>query len=136
MRETHVVTCFVMDPEGKLLILCRSGRVGTYQGRWAGVSGFLEGAPEQQAYTELSEEVGLSASDVSLLAAGEPLAVDDAGLDRRWIVHPFLFQLHDPTRIRLDWEHTEYRWIDPEEMASFPTVPGLQEALNRVRRDR
>ncbi len=96
------------------------------------MSGFLEAAPEQQAYTELSEEVGLGRADVALLAAGEPLEVEDPDLGRRWVIHPFLFRIHDPARVRLDWEHAEHRWIDPTEMASYPTVPGLQEALDRV----
>lgn len=132
MKETPVVTCFVMDREGKLLILRRGGRVGTYQGRWAGVAGYLEASPVEQAYTELSEEVGLAPGDVTLLAQGEPLQVVDAELDRKWIVHPFLFRVENPSRVRLDWEHAEARWIDPTDLESYPTVPGLGEALVRV----
>ena len=132
MQQTPVVTCFLLDPRGKLLLLRRGSRVGSYQGRWAGVSGYLEAEPEEQAYTEISEEVGLSRREVRLLARGEPLEVVDTEMDRTWIVHPFLFRVDDPGKIRLDWEHTEFRWIDPAEMASFPTVPGLAEVLKRV----
>ena len=132
MEETHVVTCFVMDPYGKVLLLRRSSSVGSYQGRWAGVSGYLEAAPEEQAYTELAEEVGLSSNDVTLEVVGEPLEVEDAAMDRIWVVHPFRFTVRDPSKIRLDWEHTESRWIVPSEMVSYPTVPGLADAFNRV----
>lgn len=135
MKETHVVTCFLMDPSGKLLLLRRSSRVGSYQGRWAGVSGYLEAAPEQQARTEIEEEVGLSRGDVSLEVTGEPLDVEDAAMDRTWVIHPFRFTVHDPSKIRLDWEHTEFRWIDPSEMSSYPTVPGLGDAYRRVSGD-
>ncbi len=132
MRETHVVTCFVTNAEGRLLILRRSGRVGTYRGRWAGVSGYLETSPEEQAYTELAEELGLDRREVALRATGEPLEVADADLNRRWVVHPFLFSLEDPSRIRLDWENVEARWIAPSELESYETVPGLAQALARV----
>jgi len=67
MQLTHVVTCFLLDPGGRLLILRRGSKVGTYQGRWAGVSGYLETDPEEQAYTELSEEVGYEAGELSHL---------------------------------------------------------------------
>ncbi len=132
MIESEVVTCFLLDPAGRLLILRRSRRVGTYRGRWAGVSGFMEAAPEEQAYAELSEEVGLSREQVTLLATGKPLKVVDAEADRTWIIHPFLFRVDDPSLIRLDWEHSEARWISPKELASYTTVPGLAEALARV----
>lgn len=132
MQRTDVVTCFLLDPQGRVLILRRSSRVGTYQGRWAGVSGYLEAEPEEQAFTELSEEVGLTRQEVALLVQGEPLEVVDREMDRTWVIHPFLFRVDDPAKVRLDWEHTEFRWIDPDEMASFPTVPGLADALKRV----
>lgn len=108
--------------------------MGSYQGRWAGVSGYLEATPEEQAYTELVEEVGLSHDDVSLEVAGEPLEVEDAAMDRRWVIHPFRFTVYDPSKVRLDWEHTESRWIVPSEMGSYPTVPGLADAYGRVSR--
>ena len=49
-----------------------------------------------------------------------------------WRVHPFLAEVKDPARIRLDWEHVEMRWVSPGEMPSPETVPGLGEALRRV----
>ncbi len=132
MKETHVVTCFLMSREGKLLILRRGNLVGTYQGRWAGVAGFLEVEPREQAYTEISEEVALDRTEATLLVEGKPLKVPDPEVGRIWVIHPFLFQVASPEKIRLDWEHTELRWIDPKDLGSYLTVPGLQEALDRV----
>ena len=40
MDERHVVTCFLLDRAAdgdRLLLVRRSGRVSTYQGRWAGI---------------------------------------------------------------------------------------------------
>jgi 8-oxo-dGTP diphosphatase len=132
MKETHVVTCFLLNPEGKLLILRRSNRVGSYQSRWAGVSGYMESDPEEQAYRELVEEVGLTPDDVRLLRKGEPMDVPDPALGKVWVVHPFLFWVADGGKVRLDWEHTESRWIDPNDLSTYSTVPGLVQLLERI----
>ena len=136
MQHTDVVTCFLLHrlpgaPE-ELLILRRSQRVGTYRGRWAGVSGFVEAPPEEQAYIELREEAQLERADVTLLRRGEPLTFTDAELDREWTVHPYLFLVADYTKIQTDWENTEARWIAPQELEQYETVPMLEEAFRRV----
>ena len=136
MRQENVVTCFLLRRSGgddEILLLRRSQQVGTYRGRWAGVSGYIEEAdPLSQAYTEIEEEAGLVKDDVRLLRTGDSLEVVDAEADRRWIVHPFLFELREPARIRSDWEHTETRWIQPKEVFQYETVPQLAETLMRV----
>ena len=136
MQEAKVVTCFLLRRSAsgdEVLLLRRSQQVGTYRGRWAGVSGYLEETdPLGQAYREIEEEVGLASDDVSLLLAGEPLVVVDIEAGRRWIVHPFLFEVSREAQVRVDWEHTEARWVRPEEVPAFETVPQLTEALMRV----
>ncbi|MDP2917453.1 MAG: NUDIX pyrophosphatase [Dehalococcoidia bacterium] len=131
MQEKRVVTCF-LESEKKVLILRRSGQVGTYQGRWAGVSGYIETAPDEQAFTEIKEEAGLDRDDVELVKKGKPLAVEDKKLGVRWLVHPYLFHVKERAKIKLDWEHKESKWIDPAELDRYQTVPGLKEALARV----
>jgi len=131
--ERYVVTSF-LEHAGQILLLRRSARVGSYQGRWAGVSGSIEAGrtPLEQAIVEIEEETGLLPEDVRVLASGEPLEVVDRQLGRRWIVHPFRFEVIRPEKLRLDWEHTEARWVAPVEIDSYPTVPGLAEAWRRV----
>jgi ADP-ribose pyrophosphatase YjhB (NUDIX family) len=130
LRE--VITVF-LSHAGKILVLKRSTKVGTYQGHWAGVSGYLERTdPLEQAYTEISEEVGLGSDQVTLVRRGAPLEVMDHVHDRAWRVYPFLFAVREPERIRLDWENTEMRWIHPGEVSRLQTVPGLAEVLQRV----
>jgi 8-oxo-dGTP pyrophosphatase MutT (NUDIX family) len=139
MRETSVVTSFLLrtGPDGldEILILRRSGRVRTYKGRWASVSGYLEGGPqtaEEQARREIYEETGLAEAHIELLRAGEPFTFDDAVLDTRWTVHPFLFRVRPGAAIAIDWEHTESRWVRPRSLGRYRTVPRLKEALARV----
>jgi PncC family amidohydrolase len=131
LEEKHVVTCFL--EHGKMiLILRRSQKVGTYKRSWAGVSGYLESEALDQAYTEIREETGLFKSTVKLVKQGKPLEVIDKDLNRKWIVHPFLFHITDPDRLKIDWEHTECKWINPRDLSKFHTVPGLKKALDSV----
>ena len=131
LQEKRVVTCF-LESEGEILILRRSGEVGSYRGRWAGVSGYIESSADEQALTEIEEETGLGRGEVKLIKKGEPLAVEDEGLGIRWVVHPYLFRIKDRDKIRIDWEHKEARWIKPEDIEHYRTVPKLKEALSRV----
>ncbi len=127
----EVVTCFI-ESENKILILRRSGRVGTYQGRWDGISGFIEKTADERALVEIQEETGLTGKDVKLISKGQPLEVMDEKLKIKWIVHPYLFYLKNPEKVKLDWEHTESKWIFPDEIDNYATVPRLKEALNEV----
>ncbi len=133
MEERHVVTCF-LEHGAEIALLRRSGRVGTYKGRWAGVSGYIEegNTPYQQALEEIKEEAGLSEGDVELVKEGEPLEIVDEELGRKWVVHPFRFGVKTAEKISIDWEHTELRWIDPNDIGEYETVPNLLETWQRV----
>jgi 8-oxo-dGTP diphosphatase len=131
LQEKKVVTCF-LESEGEILILRRSGQVGSYQGRWAGVSGYIEATADEQALTEIEEETSLSREEVELIRRGTPLTVEDKELGVRWIVHPFLFHIKDKNKIKIDWEHKEARWIAPKDIANYQTVPRLKETLAQV----
>jgi PncC family amidohydrolase len=131
LEEKHVVTCF-LEHGRKILILRRSSRVGTYRRSWAGVSGYIETNDIDQAFTEISEETELYKKDLKLIKQGKPLEVIDKNLNRKWIVHPFLFHVRAPEKIKTDWEHTEIKWIKPGELKKYETVPGLAKALARV----
>jgi predicted aconitase with swiveling domain len=121
VRETHVVSCVVMDGE-KLLLLKRSDKVGTFQGHWAAVSGFVEDGetPPQAACKELREETGM---DLMFEKEGTAVAVRDGCTV--WQVHPYLFRATSP-KVEIDWEHTEFTWVRPQDLGGFQTVPGLE----------
>ncbi len=131
LQKKQVVTCF-LESEGEILILRRSGQVGSYQGRWAGVSGYIETAADEQALIEIEEETSLAGEDLKLIKRGKPLPVKDERLGVKWVVHPYLFHIKDRGKIKIDWEHKEIRWIAPNDIDNFETVPMLKEALERV----
>ena len=132
LRPTHVVTCILLHTdrqETRMLLLRRSQKVGSYRGRWAGVSGFVEPnvLPDEQVSTEIWEETSLQRDQVRLLRRGTVVEYSDAELGRHFFIHPYLFKVLTPESIRIDWEATEMRWIDPCELPRFETVPKLQE---------
>lgn len=134
-RVTPVVSCFLLrmdGPEPRLCIVRRSQRVGSYNARWAGISGFIEEgvSPEEQAVTEIREETGLQGARVRLLRRGTVIEHIDEDLNRHWLIHPFLVEVLEPEAIKLDWEAEEMRWIAPGELANYETVPKLLEAFH------
>ncbi len=131
LQEKKVVTCF-LESDGEILILRRSGQVGSYQGKWAGVSGYIETTADEQALTEIEEETSLAGEDLKLIKKGRPLEVKDDKLGVKWVVHPYLFHIKDRDKIKIDWEHKEARWIQPRDIDNFETVPKLKETLARV----
>ena len=133
LRQTHVVSCFLLRTDmdqPRILIVQRSQRVGSYNARWAGISGFLESGvtPDEQAYTEIREETGLQGEQIHMLKRGKVIEYQDASIGRHWYIHPFLFQVLTPDAIALDWEATGMRWIVPSEIQALETVPKLDEA--------
>jgi len=128
--EHHVVTAFLRH-DGEILLVRRSDAVGTYCGRWAGVSGYVEGDPEAalgDVRRELREETG---TEPALVRGGDPVEVVDEEIQRRWVVHSFLFDADD-REIDLDWEAVDAEWVAPPAILDRETVPGLWTAYERV----
>ena len=131
LKRRDVVTAFLRHGD-RILLVRRSASVGSYPGRWSGISGYLEDpTPLEQALREIREETGLRRG-VHLVRAADPLEVPDPRLDTCWVVHPFLVDIDEPEQIRLDWENAELRWTAPGEIAELPTVPALAEAFDKV----
>ena len=132
VKNTHVVTCLLLrkdQTKERMLLVQRSHAVGSYQGQWAGVSGFLEAGvtPDEQAYTEIREETSLQRDQIRMLKRGKVVEHIDEALGRHFYIHPFLFEVFTPESVQTDWEALTMRWIDPEDLPTYPTVPKLQE---------
>jgi 8-oxo-dGTP pyrophosphatase MutT (NUDIX family) len=131
-NRVNIVTVF-LEHDKKILILKRSQKVKTMKTKWGGISGYIEQEePVKRALKEIAEETGLKNKNVTLLRIGEPLeAVESGKPEITWIVHPFLFS-SNTDQIRIDWEHDEYKWINPKEIENYETVPRLEDALHSL----
>ena len=131
MRSTSIVTSFITN-EQKILILKRSNLVKSFQGRWSGVSGYLEGIedPLYRAYIEIKEETGLSEINLDLIKIGS-IVLSSNQPNVMWIIHPFLFKANI-NEITLNYENCKYEWICRKDALNYPLVPGLVNVLTRL----
>ena len=130
MRSTKIVTSFIRDNE-KLLILKRSDKVKSMKGLWAGISGIIEKneEPLKRAKIEIFEEVGITEDMITLVKSSEEMKINSPQYENHeWEIFPFLFEAKNPT-IKLNWENSEFRWINVEELENYETVPSLQKVL-------
>ena len=130
MYSTKIVTSFIKDNE-KLLILKRSNKVKTMKGLWAGVSGIIENdeEPLKRAKIEIFEEAGITEEKIKLIKAVEEMKVNSPQYENHeWEIFPFLFETKNPT-ITLNWENSEFKWINVDELEKYETVPNLQKVL-------
>ncbi len=130
MRSTKIVTSFIKDNE-KLLILKRSNKVKSMKGLWAGISGIIEKneEPLKRAKIEIFEEVGITEDLITLVKTSEEMRINSPQYENHeWEIFPFLFEAKNPT-IKLNWENSEFKWINVEELENYETVPSLQKVL-------
>ena len=131
-----VATCLLINDDGKLLILKRSDKVRTYKGLWGGIAGYVEEneVPYETAIKEIQEEVGLNKEDVTLIKKLDPIVFTDFYEGERydWEIFVFLFRIKKKSKINIDWEHLEYRWIPPSDIGKYDTAPRLKEAVSKL----
>ena len=130
MRSTKIVTSFIKN-KSKLLILKRSDKVRSMKELWSGVSGIIEKeeTPINRAKIEIFEEVGIIEDKITLVKAIEKIKISSPQYENHeWIVFPFLFETKQ-TEIKLNWENSEYKWINHNELKNYETVPSLDKIL-------
>ncbi len=128
VRERRAATAFLLS-RGRILILRRGETAPTFPGLWSGVSGSVRPSepPLVRAKKEILEETGIRGA--RLRARGRTVYVRHGPIV--FVVFPFLFDA--PTRyVRLDRENTAARWIRPDDLPGYETVPRLSDALAAV----
>jgi len=128
---TNIVTSFIKNGD-KILILKRSDKVKSMKCLWAGVSGIIEEndtTPLARAKTEILEETVINEEEIELLKANERIKIESAQYkNHEWNIFPFLFKTKNP-EIKLNWENSEFKWIKPNEIKNYETVPELEKIL-------
>ena len=126
---TSVIVVGVVQFKDKLLLLKRTPERETSPNKWNFVSGYLEPREtcEEAVIREIKEETGL---DGTVKKAGEAFTVEDPY--GRWIIVPFLVSV-ESDQINLDkGEHSEFKWIKPEEIKNYDCVGGIEKDLEAL----
>jgi len=130
MRSTRIITAFIKN-NNKILILKRSDKVRSMKGLWSGISGIIENneIPINRAKIEIFEEVGIKKNKINIVKSIEKIKITSPQYENHeWEVFPFLFETKE-TEIKLNWENSEHKWINVNELKNYETVPSLDKIL-------
>ena len=133
MHKTKIVTTFLTNSD-KILLLKRSQKVKSMKNLWAGISGIIEGneEPVKRAKIEVYEEVGIDESKIKLIKEGNIILIESPQYENhQWEVYQFLFSCND-REVKLNWENSDSKWINVNELKDYTTVPSLDKVLTRL----
>lgn len=123
----------IVKYKDKILILKRSDKVRTYKGKWNTVAGYLDELKSirKKVLEELYEETGISEENILHIKIGNSYNFFDNDIKKTWLVHPVFVELKHKPEIKLDWEHTQCKWIKPEELNNYDIVRTTEECLEK-----
>lgn len=127
--KTYATVIGIIKFGEKILLLKRNPNRHSSPNKWQPVSGFIgeKEAAEDAVLREVKEETGLEGK---IIKAGKVFEVTDNW--GRWIIMAFLISV-DSDKVKIDLkEHSEYRWVKPEEITEFDCVAGIKEDLESV----
>ena len=132
-RKAFVITCFAKFND-EILLLKRNNKVWTYKNRWNVVAGYLDEIKplRQKALEELNEETKIAKEKVKKISIAEPFEFHDKEIGTTFVVHPVLIELKEKPEIKLDFEHTESKWVKREDLGKYDAVPNMLEGAKRV----
>jgi len=127
MQSDKVAAAVVYNPElEKFLLVKRSKERERFPDHWEFPSGFIEEneTTEDAAIRELKEETGLAGE---IIRKGESFPIQIPKVD----VYPILVKTFEEN-VELSREHSEYRWVEKNELEILKTVPKLKQDLEKV----
>ena len=130
-KKPSIVVTSVLKNQNKVLVLRRSMKVKTMQDKWAGVSGYLEENEDllSRALIEIYEETRINKDELILRKIFDQLNVQIHN-ELMIIIQPFCF-VSNTRKVVLDWEHSEYFWINHKEIDNFEFVPRFKQIISR-----
>ena len=133
-NELFVLVIFVKFKE-EILLLKRSDKVMNYKNLWTGLGGFIdEQKPlKSKILEELQEELAISNNAIKSIQLFNPMDIVK-GDNHICHIYPGLVELHEKVNITLDWEHTEYKWINVEMINCLDLAPNTVEILELLQR--
>jgi 8-oxo-dGTP pyrophosphatase MutT (NUDIX family) len=122
-RIRPVISCLLKHKD-EILILKRSKHVGSFQGYWSCISGYIEKEedPLETAYREVFEETRMPRKEISNHFLEGPFysEAEDVVFEAHWVLMETRIK-----RIVLDWEHEAYQWINSKKFSKEKVVPWL-----------
>lgn len=130
-KKTSMVVTSVLKNQNEVLVLRRSKKVKTMQEKWAGVSGYLEKNEDllSRALIEIYEETRINKDELILRKIFNQFGVQIHN-ELMIIIQPFCF-VSNTRNVVLDWEHSDYYWMNEKEMDNFEFVPRLKQIISR-----
>ena len=132
-KSAPVVVVFLKYKE-KMLLLKRSKKVNSYKGKWQTIAGYIDDfrSVYERMMIELHEEIGLNKKDIKEMRIANQYKVDDKKIKKVWFVNPGIAYLKRKPKVKIDWEHTDYKWINPSELKKFSIVYKVDESYRRA----
>ena len=122
-RIRPVISCLLKNKD-EILILKRSCQVGSFQGYWSCISGYMEKEedPLETAYREVFEETKIPKEEISNHLLDGPFysEAEDVVFEAHWVLMETKIK-----RIVLDWEHESCQWINSKKIPDVKVVPWL-----------
>ena len=130
-KKPSMVVTSVLKNQNEVLVLRRSMKVKTMQEKWAGVSGYLEKNEDllSRALIEIYEETRINKDELILRKIFNQFGVQIHN-ELMIIIQPFCF-VSNTRNVVLDWEHSDYYWMNKKEMDNFEFVPRLKQIISR-----
>ena len=132
-KVAPVVVVFV-EHDDRILLLKRSETVGNYKGEWNAISGYLDRLEpvQRRALDEVKEETGIGKDAISSLRFGRPFKFFDKKTNVRLFIYTAVASLKKKPRVRMNWEHTQFRWVRKSDLAGFDTIHNLMMIFRRA----
>jgi len=105
----------LFDKKRRLLLLKRASESRWMPDKWGLPGGKIEKDehPVDAAIRETLEETSLSVKNLRLLSLDKNVAI--------------YFSNTYSGKLKIDWEHADWKWVPREELASYDVVPGVKE---------
>jgi isopentenyldiphosphate isomerase len=83
---------------------------------------------------EIKEELGVTLNEQDILSVkiADPFEFKDNTANKTWLTCNILIELKQKPKIKLDWEHTDYKWVKLGDIKKFNTIPSFEQSLKRV----
>ncbi len=132
-KTSPVINVFIRHKD-KILLLKRSNQVLAYKGKWNSLGGFLDELKpiKEKILKEVNEELKINKKLIKSIKLFKPYKLIDKFIKRTWLIFPALVDLKQKPKIKLDWEHTDFKWIYPKDIKKFDIVLKLDVSLNKV----